>query len=420
MILKGSQRAGGTNLAVHLMRSDENEHVEVHEIRGFASSSVRGAFQEAEAISLATKCRQYLFSLSLSPPESAQVPISVFEAAIDRIEQKLGLEDQPRVIVFHEKEGRRHCHCVWSRIDGDTLTARPLPYFKNRLTEISRDLYLENEWKMPKGLMRSQARSPANFTLAEWQQAKRRGVDPRWTKDVLAECWAVSDSKAAFERCLQERGYVLARGDRRGFVAVDYQGEIHSLSRALALKTKQLAAKLGDHDALPDTSQARVSIAQLLTPAIRQHIGEARMAFAARTASLNHNKAVMRDRHTAARMEQHRAHEIRAHVETRQRLDRLPKGLRWLWAKVTGGYARLCKENEANSVACALRDRAEREALVARQLSERRELQLQIKSSRRAQASLLKELRFDLRRHAVDRANDLSQRRIERRSYNLN
>ncbi len=69
MILKASQRGGGWDLAVQLMRTDDNEHVRVHEIRGFAADDLRGAFKEAEAISSATRCRQYLFSLSLSPPE---------------------------------------------------------------------------------------------------------------------------------------------------------------------------------------------------------------------------------------------------------------------------------------------------------------------------------------------------------------
>jgi hypothetical protein len=40
-----------------------------------------------------------------------------FEAAIDMAEQRLGLDGHPRAIVFHEKEGRRHAHAVWSRID---------------------------------------------------------------------------------------------------------------------------------------------------------------------------------------------------------------------------------------------------------------------------------------------------------------
>ncbi len=37
MILKGSQRSGGRQLATHLLRADQNEHVELHEILGFLS-----------------------------------------------------------------------------------------------------------------------------------------------------------------------------------------------------------------------------------------------------------------------------------------------------------------------------------------------------------------------------------------------
>lgn len=77
------------------------------------------------------------------------------------------------MIVFHEKEGRRHAHAVWSRIDPETMTAKPLPFFKTKLREISKQLYLENGWQMPRGFVDSQRRDPRNFTLAEWQQAKR-------------------------------------------------------------------------------------------------------------------------------------------------------------------------------------------------------------------------------------------------------
>jgi hypothetical protein len=69
MILKASQRANGQNLAVHLMRSDDNEHVQLYELRGFTGSNLKEAFKEAEAVSLGTKCKQYLFSVSLNPPE---------------------------------------------------------------------------------------------------------------------------------------------------------------------------------------------------------------------------------------------------------------------------------------------------------------------------------------------------------------
>ena len=117
MILKASQRAGGLQLAHHLMNDKDNDHVEVHEISGFVADSLIGAFKEAHAISLGTRCKQFLFSLSLSPPETAKVPVEIFKQAIADVEAKMNLTGQPRTIVFHEKEGRRHCHCVWSRID---------------------------------------------------------------------------------------------------------------------------------------------------------------------------------------------------------------------------------------------------------------------------------------------------------------
>lgn len=73
MILNGSQRGGARDLAIHLMKP-ENDHVEVHEIRGFVADTLPGALREAEAISRGTRCRQFLYSLLLSPPGTESVP----------------------------------------------------------------------------------------------------------------------------------------------------------------------------------------------------------------------------------------------------------------------------------------------------------------------------------------------------------
>ncbi|MFG1382487.1 hypothetical protein V5F55_12900 [Xanthobacter sp. V3C-4] len=51
-----------------------------------------------------------------------------------------------------------------------------------KLMDVARELYKEYGWQMPRGLARSKASDPANFTLAEWQQAKRRQKDPRTIK----------------------------------------------------------------------------------------------------------------------------------------------------------------------------------------------------------------------------------------------
>lgn len=130
----------------------------------------------------------------MNPPETESVPVKIFEDAIGAIEEKLGLSGQPRVVVFHEKAGRRHAHCVWSRINPETMTAIDQPHFKLKLQDVSRQLYIEHGWKMPNGLIDPALRNPLNFDRHEWFQAKRTGQDPRDIKALFQQCWAASDS----------------------------------------------------------------------------------------------------------------------------------------------------------------------------------------------------------------------------------
>ncbi|HIK65241.1 MAG TPA: relaxase, partial [Henriciella marina] len=65
MILNGNQRGGAKDLAVHLMK-EENDHIELYELRGFVADDLMGAFGEAQAISKGTRCKQFLFSLRLN------------------------------------------------------------------------------------------------------------------------------------------------------------------------------------------------------------------------------------------------------------------------------------------------------------------------------------------------------------------
>ena len=75
-----------------------NDHVELHDVRGFASDDLPGAFSEADAIAKGTRCEKDLFSMSLNPPEGADASVEAYEHAIEQVEQKLGLENQPRAI----------------------------------------------------------------------------------------------------------------------------------------------------------------------------------------------------------------------------------------------------------------------------------------------------------------------------------
>lgn len=412
MILKGSQRGSAVELGLHLLKA-ENEHVELHELRGFMAADVMGAMKEAQAVARGTRCRQHLFSVSFNPPDTETVSTAAFERAIEDVEAANGLDGQPRIIVFHEKDGRRHAHCVWSRIDADTITARPLPFFKNRLREVSKGLYLEHGWRMPMGLIDSRQRDPLNFSLAEWQRAKREGDDPRALKALLQECWAASDNANALEHSLKERGLHLAAGDRRSLVVVDFQGEVHSLPRALGLKTKAVAARL-DSASLNSVDTVRADISAKMTGAIKRHITDARAAFQDKSNALAGAKRTMTAEHRHARASLIARQRDEWDDATRQRAARMPRGVKALWWRLTGQYkqVRTLNENEAKEQREA--QRAERERVVARQLLERRALKAQEKTLRTEQADRLKDLRRDVGRF-LGLARNRDTPRLQRR-----
>lgn len=398
MILKGSQRAGGQNLAAHLMRTDDNEHVSLHELRGFTSGNLKGAFKEAEAISLGSRCKQYLFSLSLSAPPDAHVSIETYEHTIDRVEERLGLQGQPRAVVFHTKDNRTHAHCVWSRIDADTMTAKQMSFFKKKLMGISRELYLEHGWAMPRGFENAAERNPTNFSLAEWQQAKRQNIDPRWLKQTVQDCWKHADDGKALTHALQDRGFFLAKGDKRGVVVLDHTGEVWSLPRLLDVKTKDVRARLGDGDSLSSVEDTRKVIGQRMTPAIRRHVEESRDLFASRSMQLGKHKEEMTRDHRSARAEQDAHQKAEWDKETLARSGRLPRGMRGLWHRITGQYQQVRSQNEAEAQRSRERQAEERQKLIDKQREERAVLQQRFKELRKVQAQQLLELRKDIGR----------------------
>ncbi len=383
MILKASQRRGTGELVKHLLNFEENDHITVHEIRGFVSDELAGALQEIEAISRGTQCRQFMFSLSLSPPEYADVPVEDFESAIADVEKKLNLVDQPRIIVFHEKNGRRHCHCVWSRLKwsdhAQRMIAIRMSHFKLKLMEVSRFLFLKHGWKLPKGMQRTSDRSPWQLTRHEYRQAVRFSQDPQALKALLKSAWEQSDSKETFAHALQERGFLLARGDRRGFVALDITGGVYSLTRWLDIGTRDLKARLGKPEALPAIAQAKDFLSARMSENLTDYLAEAkRRAKDVRAPLVREIRTmvVVQRKERQSLIEKQKARWVE---ETRVRVARLPLGFRGIWHKATGAYKQVRARNEAETRAALERDKKELHELVRSHLLERQELQKTVK-----------------------------------------
>ena len=399
MIIKAKERGGGAQLAQYLLTMRDNDHVELHDVRGFVSDDLLGAFCEADAIAVGTRCQNHLFSISLNPPQSADASIEDFEKAANEVERKLGLDDQPRAIVFHEKDGRRHAHVVWSRIDVERMRAINLSHYKLHLRDVSRELFRTHGWEMPKGLRDWRERDPLSFTREEWQQARRAGLDPKHIKALFQRAWERSDSGVSFAQALKERGFTLARGDRRGVVAVDYRGEVYAVARQAGVRAKDVLARVGDSNDLPSVEQVKVTTAARMTERVKGFIRQSELEAGQGRQALEFRRSELAGRHREERKTLREAQERRWNAETNARAAQLPRGFSGIWQRITGKYSKIREQNERAAWAALLRDRGERDDLVAGQLDERRDLQHEIREQRERQQSDLLLLREDIVRY---------------------
>jgi hypothetical protein len=97
----------------------------------------------------------------------------------------------------------------------------------------------------------------------EFEQARRLGVDIRAVRQTIRDCFEHSNNGRSFEAALAERGFILAKGDRRDFVVIDHEGGMHALGkRILGVTAGQARDRLSDlsREQLPTVEQAREKI----------------------------------------------------------------------------------------------------------------------------------------------------------------
>jgi hypothetical protein len=263
VIIKGTSCAGARRLAVHLTRTDTNERAEVLELRGVAASDLRGALLEMEAVAAGARTTKPFYHSSINTLAEERVTDEQRNEAIERLEAKLGLSGQARVVVLHSKEGREHCHIVWSRIDLDRMAAISDSQNYRKHEEVARELEREFGHQYVQGAhveRNGKPRPERTPSHAEMLQADRTGLSPQEVKDKITELWRGTENGQEFAVALWKENYVLARGDRRDFVVIDPHGGIHSLTRRIdGAKAKDVRERMADLDRerLPNVLDAK-------------------------------------------------------------------------------------------------------------------------------------------------------------------
>ncbi len=263
MIIKGNIRKDGGSLGNYLLcegsfakNLQKHERVEVWEASGIEyGDTLQNILADFDRSAIKTQCEKPLFHVQIRLDENEQLNREQFLESINRLEQRLELSGNERTIVAHTLEGEGpHVHIVWNRINYMQEKAAELKYFKNKCTDLAREL--EKEFGL-----RELSASKQNGKLSrdEERQAIRHGQAPQELKDDIRECWQESDCGKTFAASLEERGFMLAAGDRRDFVIVDEMGGTYSVARLTGSKAAEVRARLSDIDreALPGVEEAK-------------------------------------------------------------------------------------------------------------------------------------------------------------------
>ncbi len=264
MIAKGIPHRDGAILARYLVTGKNNERAELWELRGFPCTGIVPAFRSVHVMAAATKCLAPFFHVSVRNADPDNLDRSQWEHVANSVEQMLGLTDQPRALAIHTATdtGYVHMHVAWSRINEETLTAKPLPFFKQRLKRVCREL--EDRFGLTP--VANERRSSIRFapTRAEEEQARRLTTDVHAIREFVRDCYVQSGCGKTFRDALGQQGLALARGDRRDFLVVDEAGGIHALGkRILGAPASEIRNRLADvsPDQLPTLKDAREFIA---------------------------------------------------------------------------------------------------------------------------------------------------------------
>jgi hypothetical protein len=279
--------------------------------------------------------------------------------------------------------------------------------FKTRLMEVAKELYLHHEWEMPKGLVNNALRNPLNFTRIEWQQAQRIQHDPRIIKAMFRSAWNASDSAATLKAALEERSFFLARGDRRGVVAMDVRGEVYSLSRWTGVTTKDVTARFPKPENLPSVQATRAMIAMKMTEKLKGFIRDLETSHRMLSPSIEFRRTQMVQRQQEERRALKDTQSARWTAEENARAARLPRGFAGIWSRITGKHRKIRLQNEMETLKAWQRDRGEKDALIRRQLEERQHLQQAIKHLREEQAQEIGTFQQEIAAYVQERRADL-------------
>lgn len=266
MICRGNSRSNATQLANYLMDRKGNDYVEILEApflqHPHDGEALQTALKNFEKMALAgsQSGKKALFHAQISPqpPYDREMTEEQWRRSVDILEEKLGLQGHERVFVLQEKKNRKHLHIVWNRKIPHQNKWQEMSF--SHLKNMEAQKVMEQEFghpHTPSRLFDPLDDLTRSKDMQEMQQDINAEADIR---NLIIDAWQESDMGESFIAALEDKGLILARGDRRNYVVLDHTGSPHSLTRRLrGVANKEAIDKRLNHlkNALPSVLEAK-------------------------------------------------------------------------------------------------------------------------------------------------------------------
>ncbi len=279
-IAKGRLRSGPEQLAAYVMGTDDGQRATLLN-PAFEGEDLHNTFLLFDALG-SGRTEKTLYHGQICPraKDSEKMTVDDWLRAVEIYAEKLGMAHHPRRVILHEgRTENPHVHVVIQRYDpeNDKLWHPSFNYVKHERASLEIALEFGHEIVPGKHVKRDRKKQPefprGETNQAQEQQAARTSMTVEERKEEITALRKSSDSAQAFKNALEEAGYILAKGAKRGFVLVDENGEVFSLSKHVTdIKGKEYKAFMAslDEAKLPSVEEAKAIHAEQAKKAVTE------------------------------------------------------------------------------------------------------------------------------------------------------
>lgn len=245
MIIKGRSRKDGGQLASYLLREHNQQRVVVMDQRGTAADDLSAVFQSWEATAYAlSRARKPLYHVQIRLPKGEALHDAQWLETLDRLEKRLKMQDQPRVVVKHILNGEAHLHVAYSRFDDEhgrlVKMSHDARSHHTTAREMEREFGLREVDSTPK---RERTGNQRTRSL-EHKMAKEAGTSRQAVCAIVRAAWEGSRTGREFQDRLARFGMEMTPGKRRDYVVEHNRKEFNPVRLLDGVKAAEFRAKM--------------------------------------------------------------------------------------------------------------------------------------------------------------------------------